>query len=143
MATRGYLTGTLLPVFNTAAIDQHWIKLEKLFERIVDEKVSLTDIYNLVSTGEWVLWVCQVPETGEITAVVVTTFIQYPQIQTLRIIFLSGDNEDWSFGIGVFEDFARINKCHDVEILGRKGWERTLKDRGYEFQNVTLSKRIA
>lgn len=143
MTSRGYLKGKLLPVFNTEAIDQHWSEVGVLLERIVDEKVGHDDIYNLISTGEWILWLCQIPETGEITTVIVTTFIQYPKIKNLRIIFLSGDDEDWSFGIETFEDFARINKCHDVEILGRKGWERTLRDRGYEFQNVTLRKRIA
>jgi hypothetical protein len=143
MTTRGYLRGKLLPVFNTEAIDQCWSNIEGLLERIVDEKVGLQDIYKLISTGEWVLWLCQVPDTEEITSVVITTFIAYPRVKNLRIIFLSGDDEDWSYGIEVFEDFARINKCHDVEILGRKGWERTLRDRGYEFQNVTLRKRIA
>lgn len=142
MTNRGYLRGRLLPVFDIAAIDEHWPNIEGLLNRIVDESVGLTDIYKLIASGEWVLWLCMVPESREITTVVVTTFIQYPQVKNLRIIFLSGDDEDWAHGIGVFEDFARNNLCHAIEILGRKGWERTLRDSGYEFQNITLRKRI-
>jgi hypothetical protein len=139
---KGYLRGRLSPVYNIDAINHHWSNIEGILDRLVDEKLNKDDIYNLVSSGEWVLWIAMIPETKEITTTVITSFIYYPQITNLRIVLLSGDNEDWSMGIEILEDFARANQCHDVEILGRKGWERTLKDRGYEFQNVTLSKRI-
>lgn len=142
MGNRGELRGRLLPVFDLDAINAHWSSIEGLLNRVVDDKVSLDDIHHLVCEGEWVLWLCIVPDTREITTVVVTTFIQYPKVKNLRIVLLSGDDEDWAFGIEVFEDFARNNLCHSVEILGRKGWERALKSSGYEFQNITLSKRI-
>lgn len=142
MTKRGYMRGRVLPIFDIDAIDTHWPAIEGLLDRIVDEKVGLTDIYRLVTSGEWVLWLGVIPATREITFFVITSFVQYPQVKNLRIIFLAGDDEDWSNGIEVLEDFARNNLCHAVEVTGRKGWERTLKDSGYEFQNITLSKRI-
>lgn len=139
---RGHLRGRLSPVYSLEAVDNHWSNIDHLLDRLVDDKIDKDDIYKMISSGEWVLWLCVVPDSNLVTTVVVTSFIHYPKKTNLRIILLAGDDEDWSFGIQIIEDFARANQCHDIEILGRKGWERTLRDRGYEFQNVTLSKRI-
>jgi len=136
------LRGNLHPVINSTAIDDLWPTLEHMLERVADHKVNQNDIYNFVMDGTWTLWVCQIPETLEVTSVIITEFIHYPQVTNLRVIFLSGDDENWAYGMSVFEDFARINQCHDVEVLGRKGWERVLKDRGFKLNHITLSKRI-
>lgn len=136
------LRGNLLPLCETGAIDNLWPTIEHMLERVTDEKVGVSDVYDFVIDGRWILWVCQIPDTLEITSVLVTEFIHYPQVCNLRVVFLSGDDEDWAYGIAVFEDFARINGCHEVEILGRKGWERVLRDKGFSLNHITLSKRI-
>lgn len=134
--------GTLSPLTNMIAVDEMWPQIEVLLDRVADEKVSTEDIYRFVAEGRWMLWVGEVPDTFVLTAVIITEFIEYPQVTNLRIIFLSGDDEDWAYGIQVFEDFARVNKCHSLEVLGRKGWERVLRDQGYKLNFITLSKRI-
>ena len=136
------LRGNLLPLCETGAIHDLWPTIEPMLTRVADEKVTVSDIYDFVMDGTWMLWVCQIPDTEEITSVIVTEFIRYPQVCNLRVIFLSGDDEDWAYGMTVFEDFARINTCHEVEVLGRKGWERVLKDQGFKLNHITLSKRI-
>ena len=136
------LRGNLLPLCETGAIDNLWPTIEHMLTRVTDEKVGVSDVYDFVIDGRWMLWVCQIPDTLEITSVLVTEFIHYPQVCNLRVVFLSGDDEDWAYGIAVFEDFARINGCHEVEILGRKGWERVLRDKGFSLNHITLSKRI-
>lgn len=136
------LRGNALPLLETGAINNLWPTIENLLTRVTDEKVGVSDVYDFVIDGRWMLWVCQIPDTLEITSVLVTEFIHYPQVCNLRVVFLSGDDEDWAYGIAVFEDFARINGCHEVEILGRKGWERVLRDKGFSLNHITLSKRI-
>lgn len=136
------LRGSLLPLVEPTAIDNLWPQIAPLLERVADNRVTVDDIYNLVVDKRWTLWLCQVPDTLEITSVVITEFIEYPQVTNLRVIFLSGDDEDWAYGMGVFEDYARINQCHEVEVLGRKGWQRLLKSRGFNLNFITLSKRI-
>ena len=136
------LRGNLYPVFDARAIDNIWPVVEHLLKRVEDHKVHVSDMYEFVRQGDWLLWVCQIPDTNEITSVIITEFIEYPQVTNLRVIFLSGDDEDWAYGMSVFEDFARINQCHDVEVLGRKGWERVLKSRGFKLNHITLSKEI-
>ena len=136
------LRGNLLPLCETGAIDNLWPTIEHMLTRVTDEKVGVSDVYDFVMDGTWMLWVCQIPDTLEITSVLVTEFVHYPRVCNLKVIFLSGDDEDWSYGIAVFENFARINGCHEVEISGRKGWERVLKDQGFRLNHITLSKRI-
>ena len=136
------LRGNLLPLTNMIAVDEMWPQIEDLLDRVADERVLVEDIYQFVSEGRWMLWVCEVPDTFVLTTVIITEFIEYPQVTNLRIIFLSGDDEDWAYGIHVFEDFARVNKCHSLEVLGRKGWERVLREQGYKLNYITLSKRI-
>lgn len=136
------LRGKLHPVFDANAIDHYWPLVAPLLDRVADHKVHVDDMYSFVTDGSWILWVCQIPDTDEITSVIITEFIEYPQVTNLRVIFLSGDDEDWAYGMSVFEDFARINQCHDVEVLGRKGWERVLKSRGFKLNHITLSKEI-
>lgn len=41
------------------------------------------------------------------------------------------------------ETWARSVGCHALEIVGRRGWERRLKGRGFEKTAVVLEKRLA
>lgn len=136
------LNGESFPLVSTKAIDALWPTIDMLFSRVVNDKVHMEDIYNFCLDGTWLLWLHQVPETGEITSAAITEFIEYPQVTNLRVVLLSGDDGDWLSGMSIFERFARINQCAYVEIHGRKGWERVLKNGGYNLSHITLSKRI-
>jgi len=136
------LNGESFPLVSTKAIDTLWPTLEIFLSRVADNKVHTEDIYNLCMDGVWLLWVHQVPDTGDITSVAVTEFIEYPQTTNLKVLFLSGDGGDWLSGMSICERFARINQCESIEIHGRKGWERVLKTGGYSMSHITLNKRI-
>lgn len=135
-------SGNLSLMISIQAIDKNWSDITKFLERLVDEKCSLEDMYNKITDGDWHLWVATDYDTNMIYAVAITAFIEYPRSTNLRMIFVSGDGENWPIALKVFEHFALVNDCHEVEVLGRKGWERVLRDRGYELKSVTLRKRI-
>jgi hypothetical protein len=136
------LNGDIFPLVSVKAIDVLWPTIKILLSRVSDNKVHTDDIYDLCMDGHWLLWVRQAPNTSEITAAAITEFIEYPQVTNLKILFLSGDDGDWLSEVSIFEHFARINQCASVEIHGRRGWERVLKNGGYELSHITLSKRI-
>ena len=136
------LNGDTFPLVSVKAIDVLWPTIEILLSRVSDNKVHTDDIYDLCMDGRWLLWVRQVPDTGEITAAAITEFIEYPQVTNLKILFLSGNDGDWLSEVSIFERFARINQCASVEIHGRRGWERVLKNGGYNLSHITLNKRI-
>lgn len=133
--------GNLSQMLNVDAIDNRWSDISKLLECLEDDRVNIDNIYDKIVDGEWHLWVA-VDSDDSIYSVAVTTFIHYPLVTNLRIVFLAGEFEKWAEIIRIFEQFALINDCHEVEIKGRKGWERVLRDRGYELKSVTLMKRI-
>lgn len=135
-------SGNLSLMISIQAIDKNWSDITNYLERLVDEKCSLEDMYNKITDGDWHLWVATDYDSNEIYAVAITAFIEYPRSTNLRMIFVSGDGENWPIALKVFEHFALVNDCHEVEVLGRKGWERVLRDRGYELKSVTLRKRI-
>lgn len=135
-------TGESMPLVAPRAIEQIWDTIDPLLDRIADAKVHKEDIYRLCLDGTWMLWVNRIPETDKLISLAVTEFIEYPQLTNLRVVFLSGDDGDWLSGISIFEKFARVNKCSEVEIHGRKGWERVLKNGGYDLSHITLRKRI-
>lgn len=136
------LNGESFPLVEPRAINILWPVLEPLLTRIVDDKVSIDDIYSFCIDGTWMLWVHQNPETSEVTDVAVTEFISYPQETNLKVLFLAGGGGDWPSGMEIFENFARINQCYAIEVHGRKGWERVLKQSGFSLDYITLSKRI-
>ena len=132
---------TLSPVMNLEVLAERSNEIQTLLERVEDRHVKVEDMELHVRSGEWLLWLVT-DEDQCLHALAITTFVYYPQLTAFRIIFTAGDNEDWASRMGELETFAATNGAQEVEVLGRKGWERVLRDRGFEFQNITLSKRI-
>lgn len=49
---------------------------------------------------------------------------------------------EWLEDLAVMEKWALEHGIHKVEIMGRKGWEKTLKSLGYSFEFITVSKLL-
>ena len=135
------LRGRLQPVFHIQAINEHWEDIRVHLEAVADNKCTVKDMYESVSNGRWLLWVSEIDDSKP-PFMVITQFVEYPSSTSLRIVFLAGGDEDWGTGIKILEDFAKTNKCREIEIIGRRGWERVLKPSGYGLQNIILSKEI-
>lgn len=131
---------TVQPVLNWDMIENEWGTFAPFFSKLVSPQLNLEDIYSFLHAGTWTLWVTR--QHNEINSVAVTAFIHYPRYTALRIILTSGGNTDWPEGTSELEDFASANGCSAVEVMGRKGWERVLAERGFEFQHITLTKRL-
>ena len=131
----------LSPITNMEVVAARAEEIQDLLERVEDRHVMVKDMEAHVRSGEWLLWLVT-DEAQVIHALAITTFVYYPRLTAFRIIFTAGDNEDWANRMGELETFAAANGAAEVEVLGRKGWERVLKARGFEFQNITLTKRI-
>lgn len=72
----------------------------------------------------------------------VTEVINYPQRRTV-VVLLAGGDLDAILGEGSeLEQFAEIVGATAIEIVGRKGWARVLRDRGYAERAVYLIKEL-
>lgn len=89
------------------------------------------------------LWVA-FEEKGKIVAACTTKLIDYPNGRSLAVQFCGGDNMDrWLDDLlATLDKFARDQKCDAIEMTGRKGWEKTLKGRGWKMSSVTCAKEI-
>lgn len=109
-----------------------WIRwsgaLSKALER---DRYDLEDVLERLLIGDAQLWVCD-------DAAVVTEIAIYPRRKMLRAWLAAGTYE----GIRRIEDrvipWAKEYGCDGIEIIGRLGWRRRLKD--YRERAVTMTK---
>lgn len=101
----------------------------------------LSDVFDDLALGHKQLWVNDC--NGEFTTTVVTQIITYPKKKTLEICYLGGlDTLNQLSEIKIIEEWARIEGCKDIQVIGRKGWLRALKDEGYQERYTTIGKEL-
>ena len=42
----------------------------------------------------------------------------------------------------VIEGYARLNGCQTLQIMGRKGWARVMREHGFELADQTIAKEL-
>lgn len=112
---------------------QPWI--EAALERSARSH-AFQDVKALILSGGAHLW-----STAD--GCLVTCFIDYPLSKTTHIWLCGGDFEQvYTTHAEDIYRWARQHECDQIVVNGRKGWERRLKNRGYEFKAVVLIKEI-
>jgi hypothetical protein len=115
-------------------IDEAWPLHAPLLEKAIpyaDGKYSLEDIKEGIKERNFQLWAAS--RNGVPTTVMVTKIIQYPQAKTLLIMLYAGESirEMIRFKPYLY-DWAQKMGCTDIYVEGRPGWEKLLKNEGYE-----------
>ena len=102
---------------------------------------SIGDIKSACKSKDMQLWV----KMGkEVEGAFITKISQYPQKNILCVLLLGGKNfSRWRDEADVLLDaFGKENKCEYVELFGRKGWGKVLKDLNYKEQTRLFAKEI-
>ena len=102
---------------------------------------SITDIKKSCISKNMQLWV----KIGtEVEGAFITKISVYPQKNILCVLLLGGkefmtwrDEAD-----ALLNAFGKENNCEYVELFGRKGWGKILKDINYEEQTRLFAKEI-
>ena len=102
---------------------------------------STGDIKKSCKSKEMQLWV---KISKEVEGAFITKISQYPQKNILCVLLLAGKNfSSWRDEADVLLDaFGKENKCEYVELFGRKGWGKVLKDLNYKEQTRLFAKEI-
>ena len=102
---------------------------------------STSDIKSACISKNMQLWV---KIDKEVQGAFVTKISKYPQKNILCVLLLSGkefmtwrDEAD-----ALLNAFGKENNCEYVELFGRKGWGKILKDINYEEQTRLFAKEI-
>ncbi len=84
-------------------------------------------LYKACCDGKMQLWT--VHDGDELKAVCITEILQYPAMQVLSIIVLTGeDREVWTHHADFLKHKAKEWGCQRLEAWARPGWSRVLKD---------------
>ena len=102
---------------------------------------SIGDIKNSCISKDMQLWVKIGKETK---GAFVTKIAKYPQKNLLVVILLGGDEfQEWrDEADAVLNAFGKQHNCEYVELFGRKGWGKMLKDIDYKEVTRLFAKEI-
>ena len=73
-------------------------------------------------------------------SVIVTEVVDYPKKAVCRIWLAGGEMDELIEAEKSIVEWAKSHGCSGMEIIGRKGWERQLKD--YKAASTVLIKEI-
>lgn len=87
---------------------------------------NLDDVLAMVLADDAQFW------PGERSAVI-TEILTLPKVRALHVWLAGGDMDELIENmLPVIEDFARRAGCDRFSVAGRHGWERVLKNKGFE-----------
>ena len=68
----------------------------------------------------------------------VTRIEQYPLKKMINYLYIGGDDlKEWHQDmLAIVEKFAREKDCQGMELVGRKGWDRFLKECGWKAKHI-------
>jgi hypothetical protein len=80
----------------------------------------------------------------EVQGAFVTKINKYPQKNLLLVILLGGDKfQEWrDEADALLNAFGKQHNCEYVELFGRKGWGKMLKDLNYNEVTRLFAKEI-
>ena len=102
---------------------------------------SIDDIKNACISKNMQLWV----KVGkQAKGAFVTKIAKYPQKNLLVVILLGGDEfQEWrDEADALLNAFGKQHNCEYVELFGRKGWGKMLKDIDYKEVTRLFAKEI-
>ena len=100
------------------------------------------DIFDSLLKKKMQLWISWNVKTNTVEAAIVTEIIDYPRLRSCRYFLAGGTNmKSWFNPIKEqIEQWAKLNKCQRIELVGRKGWVKWLKD--YKQKHIILMKEL-
>ena len=126
-------------ITNLQYIEDNWTTIANILEPSTDTRCTLQNVYDNLMSGEWSLLSINDDDNKPVVLATVS-YIHYPNSTSFNIILLAGAlNKQYDLMVQL-EDIARSNGCDEIEISGRKGWQRILPD--YEFSHITLRKSL-
>ena len=116
-----------------------WTKVAPLLQKALDGTYDIIDVEQGLQDNRFQLFISW---NNGIESAVITEIAEYPKAKVRRYVLAGGTNlENWLEEIQeVIEKFAKKNHCTQLEVAGRKGWLKKLKD--FKEKAILLSKDL-
>ena len=116
-------------------LDKHRVDIEKALW-YGKHSHTYNDICEKVITGKLIF----IPLPNSVMICEVST---QPQHKTFHCFIAAGDLDELStVGTKQLEDAAIAYECRYISVVGRRGWERTLKKQGWDAPLVVMYKEV-
>ena len=123
-------------------VDKVWDGVGKVLQPAIDlqDGYMLEDVKAMIKHRNWQLWT-GITDDNVVKVAMVTRIDTYPRKKACVICFLAGeDMKNWKHLLSDIENWAVQNGCTELEIQGRKGWVREMKD--FKHTDVVCYKKI-
>lgn len=107
-----------------------------------DGEISFENVLSGIANQERQLWV--IKYDGQYIAALVTQIYSYPTNVKIGEITIAGgkDHALWDHFVDVVGKWFKEQKCDFIDIIGRPGWQRLYKKRGFKTAYVNLRKPL-
>lgn len=93
------------------------------------------DIVDGIATGNMQLWPAE-------RGCLVTEIVEYPRKRVLNVFLGGGDLDQLVEMHDAVQAWGEAQGCVGATIIGRAGWERVYRERGWKRQHVVLAKEF-
>lgn len=124
-------------VVSSDMVDSFWELVQPLLIPAVEVagELAVDDLYPALKDGSKLLWISFDDSLG-LYGAAVTSIVQHPLKKVLLLEYLGAVPNTMKLCFeevrDIFTKWAKHHECDSIEVYGRKGWERVLKDSGYK-----------
>tara|TARA_R100001510_G_C7635026_1_gene193335 strand:- start:902 stop:1321 length:420 start_codon:yes stop_codon:yes gene_type:complete len=127
-------------------IDVFWDEVKNWIYKVVVQsngRHTLDSTYKLLKQGTMIMFL--VMDKKKLCAVYVVEKIYYPAKLILGILFCGGSKviKEVKKIEKFFLNYAKEQKCDGLEIIGRKGWDRIIKNNNLKFKKTGFFYEVA
>jgi hypothetical protein len=113
--------------------------LTQLCERMSEHGMTVKGLSQRIANGQYKVWILRDFKCLFLTSL----YTQQNGRLMLSLSWAAGEGAtDPNNGLQYIEAYARMHGCYGVEVMGRKGWERVLKNFGYNPFYVGVMKPL-
>jgi hypothetical protein len=136
---------TAITLLEPPYFDYYWPQIERELDTIPHlwaDRITKDDIYGAVQRKEMQVWAVGPSKT--VTMVVFTQIINFGPAKALQVVFCFGGDLEEALPLldATLERFAFVSGCSSIEVIGRKGWFRTLRPLGFHLDKVIMRRNV-
>lgn len=133
-----------IPTENVPAVLPQMRKYLEMAAQRTGGRATVADLVDMVLSGNQQLWVVYDVDTKDIYGMLTSEVRKYPQFRMLSIQDCAIEPHYMQFVADRMQEcakaFAQANGCVGIELMGRPGWGKMLKQYGYDTQAVICHK---
>lgn len=130
---------------HASKVDDVWNRIEHFTQAALDRtegEMAINDVKQYVEDRDMQLWV--ICDEEDIVGALITEVLDFPRKKACRYVTLGGDLKD-AFPVidQSISAWAKSLGCDRMELIGRRGWSRAIKNLGYNEAYVYVTKDIS